>query len=144
MVIETRDFGQMELNEEAVIDFVSPIYGFEDFRRYVLLSDDEVGAGLIWMQAVDEKDVCFILLDTEEVGINYIPELPGDIVELLELDEGQHPIVRVIAVVPEDFKKTRVNLKSPIIINPNNRKAAQVILEAEYPIRMQLFEQEAG
>ena len=144
MVIETRDFGRMELDENAVVEFVSPIYGFDALRRFVLLSDDELGAGLIWMQSVDEVDVCFILLDTEEVGLDYVPEVPGEMLELLGMEAGENPIVRVIAVVPEDFKKTRVNLKSPVVINSKNRKAAQVILEADYPIRLRLFDKEAG
>ena len=139
MTIETRDFGKMELNEDELVVFRSPIYGFEALERYALLSDDETAEGLMWLQSVDEPETCFILLDPVEVGIdNYSPELPEDIAAMLELESM--PAVRLIAVVPADFRDTTVNLKSPIIINPKNKLAAQVILDADYPIRMRLFE----
>jgi flagellar assembly factor FliW len=144
MMIETRDFGSMELDENAVVEFCSPIYGFEALKRYVMLSDDEIGGGLIWLQSVERPEVCFILLDTEEVGLEYLPKIPKETLELLGMKVGEAPVLRVIAVVPEDFTKTRVNLKSPIVVNSKNRRAAQVILEADYPLRLQLFAREEG
>ena len=48
----------------------------------------------------------------------------------------------VIARVPEDYKQTTVNMKSPIIINTRNNKAEQVILPLDYPFRLPIYEQE--
>ena len=42
MKIETRDFGEMEIDPEEVVEFLSPIYGFENLRRFVLLYDDKI------------------------------------------------------------------------------------------------------
>lgn len=143
MKILTRDFGPMELDETQAIEFSSPVFGFEDLRRYVLLSDDETGPGLMWLQSIENPDVCFILLDPVDLGLEYYPEIHKDTARELELTGA--PIVRLIAVVPQQFKDTTVNLKSPVIINPVNQKAAQVILEQDYPIRMRIFgEEETG
>lgn len=136
--IDTRDFGRMELDENEFIDFRSPIYGYEHLKRFALLSDDEAGEGLVWLQSVDQPDVCFILIGPEVLGIEYEPVLPEEASTLLAL-EGSSPVYQLITVVPEDFKNTTVNLKSPIVINPANRFAAQVILDTDYPIRMPLF-----
>ncbi len=140
MTIETRDFGSMELDESAVVEFRAPIFGFEALSRFVLLSDDEAGPGLSWLQSLEEADTCFILLDPDEIGLDYRPEFPPETMEAL--GAGERPIVRVIAVVPRDFHDTTVNLKSPILINPQKQWAAQVILDADYPIRMRLFGEE--
>lgn len=137
MTIKTRDFGSIELDENAVLDFCAPIFGFEELQRYVLLSDEEMGAGIFWLQAVEEQNTCFILLDPHSLGLEYCPKIPED--EQKSLDVLDEPVFRLIATVPEDFKKTTVNLKSPIVINPEKRRAAQVILEADYPIRMPVF-----
>lgn len=142
MTIQTRDFGSIELDENAKLDFRGPIFGFDDLRQYVLLSDDEAGPGLMWLQSTEDAEVCFVLLDPAELGLDYNPEIAEDTVKLLEL--GSDPVLRLIAVVPQDFHNTTVNLKSPIIINPQNRAAAQVILEADYPIRMRLFGEEGS
>ncbi len=137
MTINTRDFGPVELDENEVVEFCAPIFGFEHLRRYVLLSDDEMGPGLFWLQSLEDADVCFILLDPTELGMEYMPEVSGETARELELDGA--PIVRLIAVIPQNFKDTTVNLKSPVVINPKTHRAAQVILEADYPIRMPLF-----
>lgn len=141
MKIETRDFGNMELDENALVEFQLPVFGFEGLHRYVLLSDDETGPGLLWLQSLEKQDVCFVLLDPEELGLEYSPEIDRGVADLLKLEGA--PIVRVVAVVPDDFRDATVNLKSPIIINPKNKWAAQVILDADYPIRMPLFDKEA-
>ncbi len=141
MTVNTRDFGTLELDEKEFITFVSPIFGFEELSRFALLSDDEAGPGLFWLQSVEKPEVCFILLEPAEVGLHdYRPELPAEIRELLDVKE--EVVVQVIAVVPPEFANTTVNLKSPVVINPQNKRAAQAILEAEYPLRMRLFGEE--
>lgn len=143
MRINTRDFGEMELDNSAKLIFREPIIGFEELHDYVILSDDEMGPGLLWLQSIENEDVCFILLDPHEVGLeDYRPDLMKDLTDVLELEEA--PIIRIIAVVPNDFKDTTVNLKSPVLINPKKQLAAQVMLDADYPIRMRLFEKEEG
>lgn len=144
MTIQTRDFGLMELDENATVEFSSPIFGFEDLKRYVLLSDDEMGPGLIWLQSLEKPEICFIMMDPVEVGFEYFPEVSKEAMEELELNDTSEAIIRTIAVVPDDFKDATVNLKSPVLINPKTQRAAQVILEADYPIRMRLFEEEGS
>ncbi|MDL2252737.1 flagellar assembly protein FliW [Ruminococcaceae bacterium OttesenSCG-928-I18] len=137
MTIQTRDFGVMELDENELLTFRSPIYGYEELSQYALLTFETTGDGISWLQSVDDPEICFILLDPEEVGLPYHPSLPSEVTELLG---GEESIVfRLIAVVPENFHDTTVNLKSPIVINTEKRLAAQVILDEDQPIRMRLF-----
>lgn len=138
MKIDTRNFGEVEVDLGEVIHFSQPIYGFEALRDYVLLYDDSVGNCFIWLQSVDSKDVCFILLDPGALAWDYDPTLPGESAELLELTSAQEAVIRLIAVIPEDFREATVNLKSPIVINTLRHLAAQVMLEEEYPIRAPL------
>ena len=138
MTIRTRDFGELEIDEQEILHFLSPIYGYEDLSEYILLSDDEAGDGVMWLQSTKRPDVCFILLDPEGFGLPYFPELPQEVCELLSIKDMV--AFRLIAVVPNSYVGTTVNLKSPIVINPQNKTAAQVILEADYPIRMPLFD----
>lgn len=143
MIIETRDFGKLEIDEQEILNFVSPIYGYEGLGKYILLSDDEVGPGIMWLQSVENPLICFILVDPDEFGLDYYPELPQDVYGLLSIKDEM--ALRLIAVVPDSYNDTTVNLKSPIVINPKEKTAAQVILDADYSIREPLFDsQEAG
>jgi len=45
----------------------------------------------------------------------------------------------VIATVPEDFRKTTLNMKAPIVINTANNLATQVVLPFNYEFKYPLY-----
>ena len=56
------------------------------------------------------------------------------------IGEGEDLLVLVTITVPSDLKKMSVNLKAPIIINVETRKAVQVILEDEYDVKYYIYD----
>lgn len=134
MTIQTRDFGRMEIQEEDVITFVSPIYGFEGFTRFVCLFDEN-NTHMVWLQSLDDSGLCFILADPAVVDGKYHPHIPKDLDQLL--GEGER-LFWLIMVVAPDFRDSTVNMKSPVVINPASCRAVQAILEEDYPIRKPL------
>ena len=137
MKIETRDFGILEIEEKNIITFKQPIFGFEEFTQFVLVNDSNMGNGICWLQSIEQKNVCFIMLNPLEVRRDYAPVVMQDVLIMLQ-------------AVPEDdldcwdtFRKSTVNLKSPIIINHKTNLAVQVILEQDYAIRQPIFDEEA-
>lgn len=145
MKIETRDFGEMEIDPSEIISFRLPVYGFEALSNYVLLYDDDLQSPFTWLQSTQDKDVCFILATPELVGLEtYQPTVSGETRKLLNLAEGQEPVCRIITVIPERFQDATVNLKSPVLINPAFKCAAQIILDQDYPIKARLMPQEEG
>lgn len=145
MNIKTRDFGELEIDEKEIIHFRQAIFGFEKLTKYVLLCDDEVESPFVWLQSVEAENVCFILMEPDMAHFaGYAPSLPEEVVKLLELKDTAAAAMRVITVIPQHFQDATVNLKSPIVINPALKCAAQVILEADYPIRARLVAQGEG
>jgi len=136
MKIKTRDFGEAEVGSESVFHFAQPIYGFEDYRDYAVLHDPDFGEGIVWLQSIDEPGLCFILVNPDGLGMGYSPALPEEIQVLL--GDGKM-FCWVIAVIGGNVRESTVNLKSPVIMNPNSRLAAQVILESEYPVKYPLM-----
>jgi len=132
MIIRTRDFGEVEISEAEIYHFTQPLFGFEEFADYVILQDDEIGDNIIWLQSVQEDGLCFILMDPSGMSPMFDPQLPVGSEKLL--GEGDC-FCWAVAVVPENFKDTSVNLKSPIFINMQSRLAAQIMLESDYPVR---------
>lgn len=141
MQIETRNFGIMEIDTAEVVTFRLPIFGFEEQRDYVLLSDSTVGDCFLWLQSIHEKDTCFMLVTPDALPYAYQPVLPPETLSQLELPSADDAILRVVAVIPEQFTEATVNLKSPIVVNALLHIAGQVMLEEEYPIRAPLVGQ---
>lgn len=140
MKIVTRDFGEVEIQEEDTITFCQPIYGFEHLSRFVVLYDQD-NSHFVWLQSLEEKDICFIMVNPAVVDKNYRPQLPRDVEA--QLGEGEY-LYWVLVVVMANFRQSTVNLRSPIIVNLQKRLAAQVILDQNLPIRYPLLGGEGG
>lgn len=131
MKLETRDFGEVEVDAEDIISFEQPIFAFEEYKEYVMLYD-QGNSQIVWLQSTQEKDLCFILVDPAVVIEGYAPSLPRDLSRKI----GDGPTMMwLIMVVAADFRDSTVNLKSPVVINPQSKRAAQIISEDSLPIR---------
>lgn len=143
MKFETRDFGEILVGEEDTISFTSGIYGFDNYKKYIILKDcpeDDI----MFLQSLDDMELSFVLIDPYAVFIDYNPTLSGDdLYELKSTGETELKFL-VIAIIKENIKESIVNLRSPIAINPNNRTAKQVILQNEYPLRYNIVSAEEG
>lgn len=135
MKIETRDFGILEIEEEHVIQFSQPIFGFEEYRRFVLINDSNMGNGICWLQSVEEKQVCFIMLNPLEIKPDYAPAVNDEVLDQLKAEPDDELDCWVLLVIGKTFKQSTANLKSPIIVNHKANLAMQVILDQDYAIR---------
>ena len=132
MLIKTRDFGEIEVSEESIFHFTQPIFGFEEYTKYAILQDVEIGDHIAWLQSLQNSELCFILIDPSGLSDIFNPVLPQGSVRLL--GEGDC-FCWVIAVITENLSESTVNLKSPIFMNAETRLAAQIMLDADYPVR---------
>ena len=137
MIYKTRDFGEREIPDSKVIIFKQPIFGFEDYTRYTMNFDEEIGEQIVWLQSLEEPELCFFLFDPSAFDDFYKPEITEDTEK--SLGAGEYACWVVLSV-KEDFNESTVNLKSPIVINTATGVAVQTILEQDYPIRHPVIE----
>lgn len=140
MKIQSRDFGAVEIDASDIVTFVQPIFGFENYTRFVFLHDQD-NSHIAWLQSLEDENLCFIVVDPEVVVDTYHPELPAETAALLG---GEDCMLWLIMVVAQKFSESTVNLKSPIVLNPASRQAAQVLLEQNLPIRYSLASRGKG
>lgn len=136
MKIRTRDFGEIEVGREEIITFCQPVFGFDGLSEYVFLYDREFNEHFVWLQSAEDENVCFILTDPATVVADYAPILPDSVEKMLGEEDC---MCWLIMSIPEQFKDSTVNLKSPIVVNPTRKRAVQVILDEDLPIRYPLF-----
>lgn len=137
MIYKTRDFGEREIPDSKVIIFKQPIFGFDDYKRYTLIFDEEIGDQIVWLQSLEEPGLCFLLFNPSQFEGFYKPEITEENEKLL--GTGEYVCWSVLSL-KEDFETSTVNLKSPVIINSTTGVAAQVILEQDYPVRHPIME----
>lgn len=139
MIVKTRDFGEQDISEDKIISFPNGIFAFEDEHRFVMLSplgDDVYPA---WLQSVDNENLCFIVFDPCQIVSDYSVTADEESLAAAQLGKDPQPHYLTLAVVPEDYKDTTVNLKSPILVNTERMLAAQTIAAENYPIKFPIF-----
>ena len=137
MKVLTRDFGEVEVNEEDIFTFEEKIYGFEEYSDFIMIYDDDFNGEYVWLQSTEDPDLCFIIANPALIP-DYKPDFKKEAVSVLGQGTFEY---WVMMVVKDDIKECTVNLKSPIIINLDTRKGMQLILEDDHPIRYKLFKE---
>ena len=139
MIIQTRDFGSVEIDTNQIITFKQAILGFDGLTKYILISNPDISNEFRWLQSTEDSDICFIVIDPSEVFADYNPDISPNCYLDLDLDEQDSIALWNIIVVAHDFKQSTVNLKSPIIVNLKNNVAIQTVLDEDFSIRTPLF-----
>jgi len=138
MRLLTKSFGEIEISEKEIIEFDSPILGFEDKKRYVFMIDDSLNGEFIWLQSVDDGSLCFVMADPSRFIDGYAPTFSDDIEKLIGAGSYEMWLIMVVA---DDFSESTVNLKSPVIVNVETRRGAQLIAEEDYAFKYKLFKE---
>lgn len=140
--ILTRDFGEIEVKEDQIIDFPNGVYAFDEAKHFALISPLGKDTYPMWLQCTDEVAPCFIVFDPKKIFDGYKITLSEGERKQLRIKTDDEAFALCIAKIPEDYRETTVNMKSPIVINKNERIAMQVILPADYPFRLPIYREE--
>lgn len=145
MLVNTAVFGSLEVADEYIFNMSEGLYGFDQVGDFALIIRDDEDGTLMWYQPVEEQVPCFVVFNPFEIIDGYQPVLESADLRALGCGKGDELQFLVIAVVPEDISKITVNLKSPIAINPKNKRARQVILaNKDYPIKFALVSEQSA
>lgn len=143
MKVNTKIFGEIEVDESRFLQFEDGILGFPELKRFMLIHDEESsGKNLIsWMQSIDEPGFAMPVIDPLRVCPEYNPEVEDELLKPLGDINGDEILVLTTVTVPEEIEKMTSNLKAPFIINTENLKACQIILEDDqYLIKYPIYE----
>ncbi|MDR5659773.1 flagellar assembly protein FliW [Serpentinicella sp. ANB-PHB4] len=131
MKITTKNFGEIEINEKSVIDFIDGIPGFDHLKKFVLIENPEEDMQFHWLQSVDDGDVAFVVINPFLFKPDYDFEISENTIIKLQLEDPKDVAIYSIVVVPEDLTKMTANLAAPIVINTKNKKGKQVLLDSD-------------
>ena len=142
MKAATRLFGEIEIDESKIITFEDGIIGFPDMKKFTLIFDEEREGrpSISWLQSMDEPEIAFPVMDPLFVCETYNPSVEDELLKNLGTIKEDNLYVLVTVTVPQNIKELAVNLKAPIVINTDTRKASQIIVEDDLPVRYRIYE----
>lgn len=142
MLLKTKHFNEIEIDESKIINFKDGIPGFEEVKKYIVLYTGDESSPFRWLQGVDDGQLAFAVADPFMIVRDYDIELPEEIVNSLEIERLEDVMVLSIVVVPEDISEISMNLKGPVIINTKNNRGMQVVLDTDrYSVRHYIVEE---
>lgn len=143
MNINTRIFGEIEVSDDKILTFERGIIGFPDLKHFTLLHDADKGsdAGIRYLQSIEEPSFAMPVMDPLVVKPDYDPEVEDELLAGAGNVTADNILVLVTVTVPADMKQMSVNLRGPFVINVEEHKAVQVIVDdSEYPVRYPIYE----
>lgn len=143
MTIQTKLFGNIEVDEQKKISFENGIIGFPDLKNFLLIFDEEKKdeATISWLQSIEEPGFAIPVMNPLLANTSYNPTVNDELLEPLGDLDPNEMLVLVTVTIPADVKNMTVNLKAPIIINAITRKACQIVVENEdYTVKYPVYE----
>lgn len=143
MRIDTKIFGTIEIADDKIIRFENGIIGFPDLKNFTLLHDEEkgTGVGIRFLQSVEEPGFAMPVMDPLIVKEDYDPEVEDELLSCIGNVNGDNILVLVTVTIPSDLTRMSVNLQGPIIINVEERRGCQIIVDGgQYPVKFPIYE----
>ncbi|MBO5737940.1 flagellar assembly protein FliW [bacterium] len=140
MKINTIRFGEIDIEENRIFEFVLPVIGFNELKKFVIL-DFNKDSIFKWLQSVEDPSLAFPIVSMFSMNSDYSIDIPDSAVEKLKIKNVESLLVMNIASIPQNEPyNTTINLLAPIIFNLDELLAGQIILSGSgYDVSFPLF-----
>ena len=128
MKIETKFLGEMNIEENEIIQFPDGILGFENIQKFVILSLEKESPFAI-LQSIEHVEVSFVIALPFVFKKDYEFDLSDEDKEELKITDPEDLITYSIVSLKEPFNSSTINLQAPVIINHKQKIAKQVVLQ---------------
>ncbi len=142
MKLKTLRFGEIEIEESRIFNFVMPIIGFNHLSKFVILEPNK-DTLFKWLQSVEDSSLAFPIISLSALDYDYTIDIPDNAVTVLDIKNVESLLVMNITSIPQDDpKSTTINLLAPLIFNIDNNKAGQIVLSGSgYDISYPMFKE---
>jgi flagellar assembly factor FliW len=132
--LELTELESVRVKKENIIHMPGGLLGFEDIKRFVLLSDPE-DAPFSWFQVLDDSTLAFLVLPPFDALPDYQPEISDDDCAYLGIKKPTDALIYNIVTLRGE--SATINLKGPIVINRFSLRGKQVVLQnaPKYSVR---------
>ena len=140
MIIDSKPFGRIEVDDRQVLTFPRGVYGFENLREFALL--DSTRPPFYWLQSLEEPQTAFVLINPYVVRPDYVLEIPDEDFEEIGSPEPDSTLVFAIVTIPSSGGEITCNLQGPVVVNRTDRLGHQSIsLSQSYHTKHPILEE---
>lgn len=126
MKIATKAYGLIEVDERQKIFFPRGLFGFEKHTDYLLI--DAERQPFYWLQAMDEEQVAFVLVNPFLFRPDYEVNISNEELAEIGINSPEKALILSIVTIPPDGTPITANLQGPLVINRDTRTGKQAVL----------------
>jgi len=139
MKIESTRFGEMEVEEQQLINFPHAIPGFPSEQSFAFIPYQS-DSPFAFLQSATDPDLTFVIVEPYSFFPDYGFDLDDVVAGELGLCDENRPQIFNIVRIPEKADEMTANLLAPLVINWEKRVGMQIVLEkSPYTVRHSLF-----
>lgn len=142
MKATTRFFGLIDIEEDKIITLETGMIGFPKLKHFALIFNEEKGidkSNIMWLQSMEDGDIAFPVMNPMKIKPDYAPNVNETILQPLGELKDENIFVLTTVTIPKDVHDLSINLKAPIVINMENNKGVQLIVEDDYPVKYKIY-----
>jgi flagellar assembly factor FliW len=136
--VETKSFGKIPYQRGAEVEFPGGLPAFEKSRKFILIQLPKTHP-LLFLQSLEDRNVCFPVLRALDVDPLYRLHLEKDDLRRLDLPTSRQPRmgeeIECLVVVALRPAGATANLLAPVVINLRKRQAVQTVAEEPYSLQ---------
>ncbi|MFV2039306.1 MAG: flagellar assembly protein FliW [Acidimicrobiales bacterium] len=136
-VVPTVRFGELDVDDDEIIDFADGLLGFATLDQAVLVPVDEDGL-FFWLQAVNDPELAFLVVTPWPLFPEYQVDLDEPDQAALELADTTDASVLCVVTSHDQPRRFTVNLLGPLVVNQRLRRGRQILLGADLPTQAEL------
>ncbi|MBD3879396.1 MAG: flagellar assembly protein FliW [Quinella sp. 1Q5] len=142
--VYTSRFGEIEVDEAKIVHFKDGIPAFGDEHEFVILPYEEESP-YYFMQSLKSPDLAFLLTIPFLFFNDYSFEIDDETIKELDIKNQDDVFYYSMITIPNgSVRYMTANLLAPIVLNSENMKAKQVVLEkSQYTTKHRLFPESA-
>lgn len=121
IILSTSQFGDIQIGQDQVFIFPDGLLGFENLKKYVLISDEETEP-FKWLISLDEPSIGFPLISPYFIDYEY---------DINKKIDSNNQVIFAIVTLQNENKRITANLKAPLIIDLELMQGEQLLLPTE-------------
>jgi len=129
MQLDTARLGRLHCDASDLLLFPEGLIGFEHLHAWLPLRE----GALCWLQAVEDPRVSLPVVSPFDFVPGFQLRLQPDDCRSIQLHSAEHIVV--LAVVGQDEGHWTLNLRAPILLQPDIRLGRQVIASGDYSLQ---------
>ena len=128
MKVNTNRFGELQVNQEDVINFSDGLLGFENLKQFFIVDPGD-STLILWLQSMEDSKVAFPIIEPKIFKPDYVAKLLPSDMSSVKLESLSDAKIYSILTIPSQITEMNANLKAPVVINNTKKIAKQIVLQ---------------